>query len=348
MKFLKISILIFNLIFLLSCETIVDEVNLSRFPELKEKVVITAFISPQDEVIQIRLNKSVPLYGEISGKYIKIFDPITSDSVLYYESDKYIKDAQVLLSNGKESTNLQYSEEFRSYAIAKSKFKIEAGQTLNLTVNWNKETLTSSTYIPTDVVPIENLSIDYFSDINTGFFGSDTTQGYKVNFNYKDIAGKENYYKIWGELEYLVKLPIFDKDKNVTFKDRNVYGYLFWPDSEITGSERYQADKGLDGNIIKSINGEINERRVRVCPGENSFEGKGCLTAKVVPNSRQNIKLQLWNTSKELYEYHISLRKFNASSNNPFSEPTPVFTNIKNGLGIFAGYNGYEVSKRVQ
>jgi Domain of unknown function (DUF4249) len=126
-----------------------------------------------------------------------------------------------------------------------------------------------------------------------------------------------------------------------------VYAYLFWPNAETTGSDRYQSDKGLDGKVIKSINGEIIQRKVTVCPGDKSFEGKGCLLAKKIPNSQLNLKLQLWNTSKELYDYQLSLRKFNATSNNPFSEPTPVFTNIKNGLGIFAAYNGYEIRRRL-
>ncbi len=349
MRTSSLYLLVFIASVFLSCETIVDEVDLSKFPDLKEKVVVTAFIGPQDEIIKVRLNKSTPLYGTISGKYEKVFDPISQDSVLYYEDKQYITDAAVSISNGAQSTALAYSAELKSYAVAAKDFKILPGQTIRLSINWNGSLITSTTLIPENTVVIQNLKIDPFMEIRRGFFENDTATGYKINFQYQDVPGKVNYYKLWGELEYKVKLPVFDKANKATYVDRNAYAYLFWPDAETTGSDRYQSDAGIDGSIIKSINGEITQRRISVCPsGSSSFQDKGCLSAKNIATAPQTIKLQIWNTSKDLYDYSLSLRKFNASSNNPFSEPTPVYNNIKNGLGIFAGYNGFEGSVKVK
>ncbi len=43
-------------------------------------------------------------------------------------------------------------------------------------------------------------------------------------------------------------------------------------------------------------------------------------------------------TDENYYKYHKSVNSF--EGDNPFSEPTPVFSNINGGLGIFAGLNG--------
>ena len=343
MRAIIYSFLMFCSFGLFSCETIVDEVDLSNFPDLQEKVVVTAFIGPQDDIIRVRLNKSTPLYGTISGKYEKIFDPISQDSVLYYQPSQYITDATVTISNSTKTASLAYTSDSKSYTIAAKDFQILPGQTLDLSVIWNGKNITASTIVPLNTVTIDNLSIEPFTEIRRNFFESDTALGYKINFTYQDVPGKENYYKLWGELEHRVKLPVFDKDNNAIYVDRTAYSYLFWPDAETTGSDRYQSDKGIDGKVIKSVNGEITQRRISVCPaGTDSFQGKGCLSAKNIPNSPKTIKLQIWNTSKDLYDYSLSLRKFNATANNPFSEPTPVYSNVKNGLGIFAGYNGFE------
>ena len=44
------------------------------------------------------------------------------------------------------------------------------------------------------------------------------------------------------------------------------------------------------------------------------------------------------NTDKAYYDYHQSLLKY-SGGDNPFTEPSPLFSNISGGLGIFASYN---------
>jgi hypothetical protein len=43
------------------------------------------------------------------------------------------------------------------------------------------------------------------------------------------------------------------------------------------------------------------------------------------------------NTDKAYYDYHKSLMKYK-DGDNPFTEPSPLFSNITGGLGIFASY----------
>jgi len=47
--------------------------------------------------------------------------------------------------------------------------------------------------------------------------------------------------------------------------------------------------------------------------------------------------IYILNTNKDYYIYHQSLIKY-SGGDDPFSEVSPVFSNINGGLGIFAGY----------
>ncbi len=49
-----------------------------------------------------------------------------------------------------------------------------------------------------------------------------------------------------------------------------------------------------------------------------------------------NIKVRLYQTSESFYRFHFSYANY--VSDNPFSEPSPVYSNIENGLGICSGY----------
>ncbi|MFT6867249.1 MAG: hypothetical protein ACJA08_002089 [Cyclobacteriaceae bacterium] len=47
--------------------------------------------------------------------------------------------------------------------------------------------------------------------------------------------------------------------------------------------------------------------------------------------------------SEEYYKYEQTSQLQFDIGGDPFSQPVPVFNNIENGFGIFAGYNGNSV-----
>ncbi|MFQ5636990.1 MAG: DUF4249 family protein [bacterium] len=49
----------------------------------------------------------------------------------------------------------------------------------------------------------------------------------------------------------------------------------------------------------------------------------------------------LLTTSESYYNFHKSVDQQNATEDNPFAEPVPIYTNIENGLGVFAGYSSF-------
>lgn len=52
-------------------------------------------------------------------------------------------------------------------------------------------------------------------------------------------------------------------------------------------------------------------------------------------NPLDSVEIYVLSTDENYYKYHITIQ---ANSDNIFSEPSPIFTNIENGLGIFASY----------
>ncbi len=116
------------------------------------------------------------------------------------------------------------------------------------------------------------------------------------------------------------------------------------PDIEITGIDTLNEY----GTISKKVS-----FRFRDLPGQGQFYGIAFVSDK---NREEDFFLfKTWDiyednepgnslyisiaiTDENYYKYHKSVNSF--EGDNPFSEPTPVFSNITGGIGIFAGLNG--------
>ncbi len=161
--------------------------------------------------------------------------------------------------------------------------------------------------------------VSIFSDI----VDQNTT---KVNFEIKDNIN--NYY-IWNFISTNPKNPI---DSNFTgnpkelvssiFKYKNISGYL---NNLSSLNENDAASQGgiFSSNIIDIKNNSGGQT-------ENNPDETG-ITKRY---------LRLLTTSKDLYNYYKTVEKFTAADNHnsSFSHSPEIYSNIKNGLGIFAGY----------
>lgn len=322
----------------LSCETIVSDLDPNKFPELKSKIVIAAFLSPQDENIIVRVSKSVPLFDSLRKEVTKIYDENLKDSITVSTEVQYIKDAKVTIIYDKFEYVLDFDKEKNYHTAPANFFPIKEGYTYTIKVEALNQTATATTTIPKFIPEIENLKITPFTDIHNDFNRVDSLDGFEVDFDWKDEAKVNNYYKISGELESYEEAPKIIEGKTI-YSLRKTYNYLRTNDNDFTGGNRYLSDNLQDGKLMKARNAKVSRRKITVC-GPNK-----CESSKIAPSSAQTFTLELWNTSKELYDYQISLQKFNQTANNPFAEPTPVYSNIKNGLGIFASYNRTLVKK---
>lgn len=129
-------------------------------------------------------------------------------------------------------------------------------------------------------------------------------QGYVVTSKIylRDPSGEDNYFR------FFCKAMIYD------------HGYYYYPEQfRLIGSEdEIFSDDKRDGSRIL-----VNTTMLDFYPR--------CDSAFLV--------FYVLNTDKSYYLYHKSLGDYTGGSDDPFTEMSPVYSNISGGLGIFAAYS---------
>lgn len=143
-----------------------------KLPVVESKLVINAFISPQDSIIKVMVSLSQPLYNN-------------SNSGLYPN----VENATVQISDGVNSITLIYNSADNYYSINASQFPIVAGGIYNLTVYTpDGKNVNASTSVP---APNSSLSFSA-NNIND----PNQPETYSINATWNDSPGIEDYYRI--------------------------------------------------------------------------------------------------------------------------------------------------------
>lgn len=122
----------------------------------------------------------------------------------------------------------------------------------------------------------------------------------QLGASFNDIPGEENFYRIKVEL-------------------KSHCNSQKWQLQELPVEDHFISDLDQDGNRLK--------RSIKSGLRYGSFPS--CDSVYIV--------LKLYHTEKSYYLYHKSLDNYQ-NGDNPFTEPTPVFSNVKGGVGIFTSY----------
>jgi hypothetical protein len=93
--------------------------------------------------------------------------------------------------------------------------------------------------------------------------------------------------------------------------------FSFFPNQYLFDfSQNMHADEGNDGGLLSSGKGQM-------------FLSNGNVSSR-------HIKSTLITCEEHYYRYHLSLHNY--SGNNPFVEPSQLYTNMQGGLGVFGAY----------
>lgn len=125
-----------------------------------------------------------------------------------------------------------------------------------------------------------------------------------------DYQGEDNYYRVFGEQ----KMYYSKYSHSPIINQLDELG------------EKCTNDKGRDGK--RFLMNTINITDPGVC--DSSI-----------------LNFCIFLTDKAYYDYHQSLSNY-SSDENPFTEISPVFSNITGGLGIFAAYTKDSVAIRIK
>jgi hypothetical protein len=175
---------------LASCTTDSD----IKVPEVEPEVVVSCFISPQEDTLKAFVRLTDPLFGssQVNGNSL-------------------IEGATVKIKNGTSEAIFTLNTEKERYELAASDFPINSGTTYQLEVSVPGYDLCSaSTTVPSnspvfnlaELIQIDTLSENQGSGINGNF-----------KFKWNDPSGQTNYYRlvISQKITYQIDTGIFEE-----------------------------------------------------------------------------------------------------------------------------------------
>ena len=224
---------------------------------------------------------------------------------------------------------------------------LHAGKTYKMVITSNGKKLEAETSIPQKA---EVISVDTSSVKNE--FGRWTD--YKVNI--KDPSG-EDFYRlvIMSEsLSFYTSKDSLGNDKRHYTK--STFQTLFTSDDPVLKSLYNNFGQDLidagPSNVYEIFTddyfqGKEYSLKFQVFNGYHGSYGGGGGSGYSDPGNPnlssgiiyQRYIIHVQKLSKELFNYLKYLNLYDFYHDNPFSEPVPVYSNIKNGIGIFAGFN---------
>ncbi|MFN8357774.1 MAG: DUF4249 domain-containing protein [Spirosomataceae bacterium] len=306
---------------LASCQSLVQEVSLDDLPKSEAKLVMTGFICPQDTTIWVKLTESSPLFGEYKRR--QTITIIGQDTLYSGESDT-VPDALVTISDGSKTAQLTYDKTNELYSLPTTKFKIEAGKTYTLNSKTTNKQVSASCQVPSETVSLKTYSTDTTTATN---LRNGQTKAITTTASWDDLKGKTNYYRIMGEVEIELLEPVSDKQKGVVYNTERRYLAFNWGNDAEAG---YLSDIGLDGATFKSPQGKATYNVNTITVANKKYSTQQSSRPMV-------IRLDLLNVDYNYYQYLLSVRR--QRRNNPFVEPSFVYSNVQGGLGCFAAYN---------
>lgn len=297
------KILIFSLIFgFFSCE---KELVLD-IDGANDQIVINSLFNP-DEVLSASVTKSMSplnpnLIEELSTAEVKLYE-----NNVFKEIMTYYKSPDDVVGKFYSTFNPELGE---NYSI-----KVKSGEKEASTVN--------------DMVPV-NTPINS-SAVNWIEWGDSTNIiRYLFDITFVDPPGASYYY-------FNAFFPVYELNESSGNYEFFANQYLEIGTNDLPNHQLYINnsllfnDEGFNGEA-KQISGTVT---TFTQPSLISDENEQ--VDRIINKSK--LYIQFHSVSDEGYKFHSSYAKEFSTAVDIYSEPTVVYSNIENGLGIFAGEN---------
>lgn len=289
---------------LCGCEGLVNDLDQDKLPKVEAKLAVSCYISPQSPKFEAIITESQPIFGPAN----------------YYAV--VVANAEVILSDDVNQVRLVFDDSLQKHVADSSAFKVVAGKTYTLTVNDGKRFVKAKCTVPFNRVKVMELSVDK----EWAGYETDSTAWFK--FSWEDVKGESNYYALRGSFTQEETMPRPDPrtGKIVPFR------YSFT--SEMIAFDRgIYNDVNLDG--IK-FNSPKNGAYMRSNRTVTYLDEKGAEKSLKTKPLIRDVRIEVMCIDEHYYKFRRSLENDN---DNPFVEPTLVYTNIEGGLGCFASFN---------
>lgn len=293
------------LIFMSGCESLINDLDEDKIPKTESRLTVECYISPQSATLEAIVTQSQPLFGP--AKY----DP------------EYVRNARVFLSDGQNSVQLVFNDSATNYIADSSTFKIVAGKTYILTVDDGKRSVKATCTVPTKLPVIGSLAVEkYYSGYGTDSLAS-------IAFSWDDIKGENNFYYIRGYSVADYTALRYEEQTG------DVAPFRYVSKQQMYFQKTLYNDINLDGITYVSP-----EYSVYLMPkGEVTYQDKNGVEKTYFNDAKlSEVRAEVLHIDEHYYKFFRSLEN-NRNQDNPFVEPTLIYSNIEGGLGCFGAYN---------
>ena len=277
-----------------------------------QKLAILCTFSP-GEPFNLELAKSTSLFHSNSNSNL------IDDAEIIICSDSYCAPAFPLPPNVTDISNTN-----SKYQSADELIIPEENKDYNITIKIDGfDAISAQSSIP-QLAEISHFTIGEITKYANEF---DTIQDYNIRlaFKFLDDINEDNFYhaKFYQVLNDTSNDLLSDPD-TIAILDANKGFSLI--------------DDKLSGNVTVTAGGILfNDKPFNKSLQELVFEPN--FSFKNTIHEPIEIIIELRTVSKEYYDYFNSAYRQNAQENVPFSDPTIIYSNVTNGLGVFAGYS---------
>ena len=237
---------------------------------------------------------------------------VLSESVSYFDYTEnpkevnYIRNALVVISNGNAKDTLNYDSAEESYQGATI---IKEGTTYEMLVSYNGKSFTAETTVPypveVDSITVKNGKLEYFIE-DGDTISAYTSEVPTIRVHFTDPEGLGDYYL----LQDLFSQYIVDSSLS------EIKYYITPPVSDEFG----------DGDTL------------------SLFQWLDCGYGDFLLDSIE-LEIRIFRMNEEMGLFFTSLNNQVFSEGDPFTEPSPVKSNIENALGIFGAQAVSQVEK---
>ena len=269
-------------------------------PQNKPKVVVNALFSP-DSVWRIQISRSNSILDtNLSFGFVSIGDAVVT---ILDQNNQFVETITGI------PTGL--FGDFFSYSY-KGKTKPMPGQSYTVQVAVKDEpNIKAINKVPT-LVSITSVEID------SSRFISDR-EPIEMDITFKDPGGEKNYYtvKVIGDSYYI-------PNKDTVWVTREINVKVVDPS---LNEEFKESDRFINDNLFNGKNYTLHLKLF-----SQPYWG---------PQSPVTVhaRVILVSISEEYYKYFTTKNLQDYTNGDPFAQPVQVFSNVENGLGIFAGYS---------
>jgi hypothetical protein len=266
-----------------------------------------------------------------------------STSILSNANNSNVENGNVKLY---ENGNLQSEFTFQNGYFTKPELSFKEGKTYRVEISANNQTISAETNIPE---PAPVLKIDTIS-----FKSSSGERTMLVTITFRDNLETKDYYRIVAREDQTYQIA--DQNGNKREYVSSIYLQIIQDDPVFKSVYTNFSNDVVDLNPENSYNifpddyFEGKEYKLKFKTksyATYSYPGSGGYGSNPIYGSGYQYgypELILGKTtvyfqkmSKDLYNYLKYLKLYDTYKDNPIAEPVPVYSNIKNGAGIFAG-----------